>query len=301
LSRLGFVDVRAPIGQLGGVSYTAATRAIAGAFGAFDPDTGAIVDELFAAGCIDAEPRPGKQAGAFCRALGPNRLPCIMLSYFDRVDSVIALAHEIGHAVHFVHSGRTQTPLSFDAPGVLNEVPAQFAELLAYDWLIEHAADADSRQLLAAKRLDSNIEATFLTVFVTRFEERIHAARQAGEILTSDRIGELWTDCAAAFYGPDFELPTSWGLHWVLVPHLMHAPFSSYTYTMSRLGALDLHRRYRDDRQDFTRRFIEFLGRGGSASPVAQLADLGLDITGGGAWASGINELDRTLRHITRC
>jgi oligoendopeptidase F len=300
LPRLGFADMRAPVGADRRIPYTDAIEHVVTVYEQLSPEAGALSRQMFAEGRVDAEPRAGKQGGGFCRSCGPDELPWVHLSYYETVEDVLCLAHEMGHALHFAMSGRARNALTFDAPAVLGEVPPAFVELLVYDRLIAAEQDPTARRWMAAKRLDGNVETLFLTTFLTRFEEAAHRLRAEGTILTGPRIRELWLAHGAAFYGPQVDLPERWGLHWALVPHLVHEAFSSYAYTFARLVALVLHDARTADADVFGPRFAEFLGTGGSAGPLDQLAPFGIERDGRRAWESGLAALERMLGDLAR-
>jgi oligoendopeptidase F len=293
--RLDFSHMRAPIGSGETFAWPEAVHAVTEAFDGLAPDAGRMVRELINGGHVDHEPRQGKQQGAFCRSLGPGRPPRIQLSYFDTVEDLISLGHEAGHALQFTLAGHRQGGLTFDAPLVLNEVAPAFTELLVMDWLIDNSPDPASRRLLAAKRIDSAIDAIFMSTFLTRFETRAHQIRADGETLTDDRIRQLWTECGREFYGPLVVLPPRWGLHWALVPHVIHERFYSYTYAFAQLVGLTVYASYRRDPDGFRPRFLDMLGRGSSIGPAEQLALLGIDLADRETWRVGMGQFAELL------
>ncbi|HEX4832282.1 MAG TPA: M3 family metallopeptidase [Trebonia sp.] len=290
-----FADMRAPIGSRPRVPYATATGLIAEAFAGFAPEAGQMVREMARHGRVDAEPRAGKQPGGFCWSLGPGQPPRIMLSYLGSTEDVVALAHELGHALHFTLAGRQQDGLSFDPPLALSEVAPAFAELLVLDWLIDHERDPDGRRLLAAKRADIVIEAVYSSTFLTSLEARAQAERAAGTVLTGQRAQQLWADCGAAFYGPAMACPSRWGLHWALVPHLIHERYYSYIYAFARLIGINLYADYRRDPGQVRERVLALLAGGSSMAPAAQLAATGIDISDPVTWDRGFEELARLL------
>lgn len=300
LPRLGFADMRAPLTVDRRIPYADAIEHVVAVFNLLSREAGALARQMFTEGRVDAEPRQGKQGGAFCRSCGPGELPWIHLSYFETVEDVLCLAHEMGHALHFALSGRARNALTFDAPGVLNEVPPAFIELLVHDRLISAEQDPGARRWMAAKRLDGNVETVFLTTFLTRFEEAAYRLRAEGTALTGPRVRELWLSHGRDFYGPDVDLPERWGLHWPLVPHLIHESFSSYAYTYARLVALVLHGAHMAGPDAFRSRFTEFLATGGSAGPMDQLAPFGIEGDGRRAWQRGLATLEQMLDELTR-
>lgn len=288
MDRLRFADMRAPVGSIPAIPYDAAVQAVTETFDGFADWAGDLVRKMFSSGHVDAEPRPGKTGGAFCRSLGPGKLPCVLLSYYGTVEDVVSLAHEMGHALHFSVSSRYRDGLTFDAPLSLNEVGPALTEMLLYDRLIEREKDSRVRQLLAAKRVEGNLEAIFLPTFLTRFETRAHELRSQGYTLTDARIRQLWAECGAPFYGPGVEVPDRWGLFWAVIPHLTHERFYCYAYVFARLVGLNLYAAYARDPCAFQGRFQQLLSCGGSATPADQLALAGVDITDPGTWHAGI-------------
>lgn len=295
MDRLGFAHMRAPIGPGPQFPYPAAVRAVTEAFDGFASEAGDLVRAMIAGGHVDAEPRDSKQPGAFCRSLGPGSPPRILMSYFGTVEDVVGLGHEFGHALQFDQAGRRQNGLTFDAPLSLNEVAPSFTELLVQDWLIDNERDPDIRRLLAAKRVDTTIDAIFMSTFLTQFETRAHQARAEGNALTDDRIRQLWIECGRSFYGPAVDLPERWGLHWALVPHVTHERFYSYTYAFARLIGLRLYADYRRDPDGFRPRFLDMLGQGSSVGPAEQLALLDVDLTDRSTWYGGIEQFAALL------
>jgi oligoendopeptidase F len=298
MERLGYAHMRAPISASSDIPYPIAIETVAKAFDGLDPEAGSMVRELAAGGHVDPEPRAGKQIGASCRSLGPGRPPQILLSYFGTAEDVVSLGHEMGHALQFTLAGREHNGLSFDAPLALNEIAPAFTELLVQDRLIDDAADPAARRLLAAKRVETAIDALFMSTFLTRFETRAHQLRAEGNALTDARIQALWVECGKQFYGLHVELPKRWGLHWTLVRHLTHERFYSYTYAFARLLGLDLYARFQRDPIGFGPRFLDFLGRGGTAGPTEQLADLGVDLTTPDTWRSGLAQFAALLEPL---
>jgi len=66
------------------------------------------------------------------------------------------------------------------------------------------------------------------------------------------------------------------------------------------LVALVLMSRRRDDPEAFAHRYLEFLDRGGSASPAELLAPLGVDLHDPGIWDEGLLELERMVDQAER-
>jgi oligoendopeptidase F len=297
-TRLRLSDMRAPIGTVPGVPYAMAVRAVTETFAGLAPSAGSLVAAMLADGRVDALPRPGKRPGSICWNLGPHQLPRIVMSYFGTSNDVITLAHELGHALHYALSGQRHNGLVLDAPLGTNEIAPAFAELLVQDWLLAHEPDRDQRLAIAARRVDTCIDAIYMSTFVTAFEARAHQARDAGQRLTDDRVQELWRESAGACYGPAVDSPPRWGLHWALVPHVMYERFYAYSYSYARLVALNLHATYQRDPEGVGTKLMSMLASGGTASPAEQLSGLGIDLADAATWRAGMTQFAGLLEPL---
>jgi oligoendopeptidase F len=130
---------------------------------------------------------------------------------------------------------------------------------------------------------------------LARFEQRAYATRADGLSLAAERLNELWVEENARYYGDALILPEGYALGWSYIPHFIHTRFYTYAYSFAQLVALLLYRRYREDRDGFTPKYLELLGSGGSASPADLVAPFGLDLRSADTWREAFAELD-TLR-----
>ena len=300
LAQLGFEDARAPITLMPLIPYGTAVQAVADTFDAVAGWAGDIVRAMFSQGQVDAEARPGKHPRAFCQSRGPRDLPRVLLTYLGSASDVLSLAHELGHAVHFILAGRQCDGLTFEAPVSINEILPALAELLLCDTMIRYEGDPGLQQVWAAKQLESCFETIFLSTVLTEFEIRAHQMRDAEGVLTDTRIRELWMKCGEAYYGPDVRLPDRWGLHWMLIPHVIHERFYSYAYIFARLIALKLYADLMKDPGAFREKFLVLLSSGGSASPADQLSIVDIDITDPDTWNTAISDLAAMLDRMLR-
>ena len=97
---------------------------------------------FFSENWIDAQPaRPGKDSNAFSAPTVPSAHPYILMNYKNDTESVMTLAHELGHGVHQVLSG-SQGYLMADTPLTLAETASVFGEMLTFRSLLAAETDA---------------------------------------------------------------------------------------------------------------------------------------------------------------
>jgi oligoendopeptidase F len=292
---LALWDQYAPVGEARSVGYAEACAIVDAAFGRFSPRISAVSDAFFAESRIDAEPRSGKRGGAFCAPISSDVPPFVLLNFTDRMDDVMTMAHELGHGMHFALSAERQTPLSSHTGIALAEVPSTFAELLAFDHLMANEADADTRRALVSERVEGSFATVFRQTVLTRYEQRAYALRAEGSTLTAERLGDIWFEENARYYGDAVEMPDGYRLGWAYIPHFISTRFYTYAYVFAHLVTLALHAGYKERGEDFVAPYVDFLAAGGSAAPADLLGALGLDLESGGVWQTGLGEMARMV------
>jgi oligoendopeptidase F len=292
LDRLALADQYAPLGEARAFSWPEAVEVVDTAFGGFSPRLSEIFRACLEAGHVDAPPRAGKSAGAYCTAISTRILPYVLVNFTERLRDVTTLAHEFGHATHNVLALEQQVWRSHRTGIPMAEVPSTFAQSLADDYLLEAETDAQTLAALASDRLENSFGAIFRQTVLARFEQRAYALRAEGRALTAERLSEVWQEEQLRYYGDSVELPANYRVGWSYIPHFIHVRFYTYAYAFAQLVALLLYGRYREDPEAFAPLYLDFLARGGSASPVELLEPFGLDLHSTDTWRAAFAQLD---------
>jgi len=290
LPRLALYDLYAPVGaEMSRSTFEAARGTVLSAFDAFSPVFSAAARRFFEGRWIDAEVRPGKQNGAFCASPSPALHPYVLCNHTGNLRDVMTLAHELGHGVHG-WLARAQTLFNYDTPLTTAETASVFGEFLVFDRLL--ATESDPRVQLAL--LCGKIEDAFATVFrqavLTRFEQAVFARRREGRF-TSESVCGLWLDANRPYYGDAVEFTDGYRWGWSYIPHFIHSRFYCYSYVFGELLVLSLYRQYKEEGASFIPKYIALLEAGGSNSPEALLAPLGVDFHDPAFWQKGFDEI----------
>jgi oligoendopeptidase F len=295
LPQLEDYDRYAPVLEAEGQrSFDAARELVLEAYGDFSPRLAEIAEHFFERRWIDAELRPGKRGGAFSSSTVPSVHPYVLLNYTGTLRDVMTLAHELGHGVH-QYLSRAQGLFEMDTPLTTAETASVFGEMLTFRRLLRDEPDPVVRLSLLCGKLEDAFATVFRQVVMTRFEEKLHAARRAEGELPIPRINELWMEANRPMFGDAVRLRDDYAWWWLYIPHFVHSPFYCYAYAFGELLVLALVQRYDEEGDAFVPRYLAMLEAGGAQSPREVVAHTGLDIGDPQFWDRGLVLLEKMV------
>jgi oligoendopeptidase F len=280
-------------------SWAEARDLVLRSYRAFSPEIANIASRFFAGDWIDAELRPGKQGGAFCAVTLPKLHPYVLMSYTGEPRDVMTLAHELGHGVHDVLAADCGL-LEQQAPLTAAETASVFGEMLVFRALMRDEPDPRARLALLCGKLEDAFATVFRQIVLTRFEEKLHAARRAEGELPVERINALWLEANAPMHGDAVALSENYAWWWLYIGHFVHAPFYCYAYAFGELLVLALLRRYDEEGAPFVAKYRALLAAGGSEAPSVLLKRVGLDVTDPKFWDGGIAVIEEMVSEAER-
>ncbi|MGH7788629.1 MAG: M3 family oligoendopeptidase, partial [Candidatus Binatia bacterium] len=283
------LDAEAPV-----VPWPAARDLVLEAYGDFAPPMREIAARFFDGRWIDADVRDGKRGGAFSSSAVPSAHPYVLLSYLGHPRDVMTLAHELGHGVH-QYLARDRGHLQADTALTMAETASVFGEMLVFERLRREEHSPRARLALLCSFIEDAFGTVFRQIALTRFEQRLHAARRRDGELSSEQLGTIWLDVNAALYGDSVTLTDDYRWWWAYIPHFIHSPFYCYAYGFGELLVLALYELYRERGDAFVPQYLDLLAAGGSEAPAALLARLGLDVRDPAFWQRGLGVLRRLV------
>jgi len=279
-------DLFAPLFSLDEtIPFDEAREIVLDSFGRFSPALHDLASEYFEKRWIDAAPRPGKQAGAYCNGGTPDAHGYVFLNYLGKIGHVMTLAHELGHGVHGSLS-RAQTYFNMFGTLPMAEVASTFGEMLVFDKLQEGVAP-ETRLSMIADKIEGAIGTVMGTTGRYRLEKIIHRQRRTDGEMTPEQIADHWQAEMAALYGDSVEITDRLRLSWSYIPHFVNAPFYSYPYTFGELFALSLYQKSKTDGTAFAEQYLRLLRAGGSDSPHTLARIVGADLDDPEFWRGG--------------
>jgi oligoendopeptidase F len=295
LPRLADYDRTAPIGdEAARVSWPEARELLISTYSAFSPSTGEIVRRMFEREHIDAAPRARKAASLYCSFPLPGTDPYILITYTGARRSLLVLAHELGHAIHFALASE-RGYLSAQVPLTLAETASVLGEALVFDALLERAETPRQRLELLVERLDDMIGTSFGAVAANRFEHAVHTEHRDRGELSAARLNELWLDAHTAFHGDAVEATAGFGAWWSFRSQFVSLPGYMYAYAFGFLLSLSIYHRYLEQTASLVEPILDLL-RAGSAVPTEELVRrVGIDLDDPELWHRALDLLDDHL------
>lgn len=278
--------------------YDSARKIVLDSFGAFEPAMRDRASEFFDRSWIDAEPRQGKQGGAFCSYITPDLHPYVLVNYLNKVDDVMTLAHELGHGVHASLS-REQSYFNFYGTLPLAELASTFGEMLVFENLVAKASLKDKLAMYGSK-----IEGIFATVFrqaaMYSFESRAHEKRRSEGELTPEQFGDIWQEEMQAMFGRALKLGEQHRDWWSYIGHFFAVPFYVYAYSFGELLVLSLFEMAKKEGAGFSKKYVDLLRKGGSQSPQELMAGVGIDLNSETFWEGGFQAMEYLVTEFER-
>ncbi len=256
-------------------------------FGRFDPRMAELAGRFFDNAWIDAQPRPGKDSGAFCHPVAPSAHPYILLNFYGRSRDVTTLAHELGHGIHQLLAAEKGV-LMADTPLTLAEGASVFGEMLVFRALLDAEDDPKQRHRLLAGKVENMLNTVVRQVAFHEFERRVHEQRRIRE-LSAEEISDIWLDVQKESLGPAFRFDEEYRYYWAYIPHFIHSPFYVYAYAFGDCLVNSLYQVYSEGHANFQEKYLQMLAAGGTLHHRDLLQPFGLDARDPNFWRRGLN------------
>jgi oligoendopeptidase F len=286
-------DLYAPLGKDVKYSWEEAKKMVLESFDEFDSEIGDMAKIFFDRNLIDSEVRKTKMTGAYCYGMDPRLDPVIHMSFNGTADSVSTLAHEMGHGLHDMFSGRKQTVFNYSPPLVIAESASVFGEKILIDKMLKGLPDGESKLKMLASQLEDAILTISRQTMYVFWEKECH---EAGKNLSAQDMCDIWDKHTKEAYGEAVAFLPEQSWNWSTIPHFLDPRiFYCYAYSFGMLFVLGLYQKYLKEGDSFIPKFKNILEAGGSQFPVDLAESLDLDIGKEEFWQAGFDYLNGLL------
>jgi oligoendopeptidase F len=297
VDQLHYYDLYAPLVASVNLKFTPeeAEKQVLGAIAPLGPDYTGVVQRAFGSRWIDFMPTEGKTSGAYSNGGAYDVHPYMLLNYLGQYGDVSTLAHELGHTMHSYYSNKMQPYALANYQTFVAEVASTFNEALLIDYTLKQIKDDATRLSLLGNYLENAKATVFRQTQFAEFELRMHELVQKGEPITGDALAKLYFDITKRYYGHDQGVCVvdDYIAHeWSYIPHF-YRDFYVFQYATSFTAAEALVAKVSAGDEAAKKRYLTFLGSGGSKYPIDLLKEAGVDMTTD-------EPLDLTIRKMNR-
>ena len=236
----------------------------------------ALFREIITSGHVDVYPAENKVSGAFETQMGTEYLPWVLFNFYGQPDDVSTIAHEMGHACYDELANRNQPSMYSDPTIFTQEVASTTNELLYYNYMMNKAQNDEERLYYLENALYMFNGTFFTQMMFSEFEDYMYKIVEAGGALDAEALGDKWLELSNEYRGGEVEYPEEYRYYWSEIPHLYYV-YYVYQYAADVAYAASIAERISSGEEGAVDDYLEFLKRGGSASPVDLLSTAGID------------------------
>ncbi len=299
--KIGYWDRNAPVAGVSPRRYTfdEAKDIVLSSYREFDPEMGEIAEKFFEEKRIDAAPRSGKQPGEYAMPIIDGKA-YISMNFNGTTNDVLALAHELGHGIHYELSKKNGA-LGTQMPITMEETASIFGEMLTFDKMLQKEKNPEQRFALLSDKMNRVMLTTFRQVALHHYEEDMHnGVREKGAVSAAD-LNAIWTKAQSNALGPSVINDEQTSSSWADVPHLLRTPFYVYGYAFGECLTSSLYQVYKDGTvKDFPNKYKEMLSKGSTEQCADLLKPFGLDVSKPDFWKQGLGTMKGYVDKLER-
>ena len=294
--KLYYSDRGAKIGNLNkSFSFDETIQILSSAFSKFGVEYENIFKDYLKNGQIDVYPSIGKRGGAYC--WGAYGLPTVvLLNHTNNFNSVMTLAHEMGHAFH-TELSHTQIPIYTDYTISVAETASTLFENFVFDEVFETLSKKEKIIALHDK-INGSVSTIFRQIACFNFEKELHEKIRKEGYLSKENIAIIMNKHMKSYLGPVFEMGEDDGYFFVNWSHIRRY-FYVYSYAYGALISDALYLEYKKDK-NFKEKIEEFLKAGGSKNPEDIFCDIGINIRDSKFFENGLKVIEEDIKRLEK-
>lgn len=240
-----------------------------------DDYTSVLHDGLLS-GWVDRYENRGKISGAYSSGCYDSP-PYILLNYDNTINSLYTLIHESGHSMHSYFSRKYQPYVYHEYTIFVAEVASTLNEMLLSHYLLNKYQDNPLMQAYILNREIDEIRGTlFRQTMFAEFEFIIHTMAENNQPLTYQALTEAYAALLQKYFASTIVIDPELHNEYLRIPHFYSA-FYVYKYATGIAAALSLAQMILSS-DDGAKKYMQFLGLGGSMFPLEELKIAGVDM-----------------------
>ena len=278
LDDLKMYDIHTPLSEMDmSFTYEEALVKAEDVLAVFGKEYSERVHRAFTERWIDVHVNKGKRSGAYSGGSYDTNA-FMLLNWQDTLDNLFTLVHETGHSLHSTFTRENQPYVYGDYSIFLAEIASTTNENILTETLLKEVDDDKARFAILNHYLDGFKSTIFRQAQFAEFEDIIHKADQAGEVLTSDYLNQLYADLNEKYYGLSKADNPEIQYEWARIPHFYYN-YYVYQYATGFAAASYLADKVVHGTQADIDRYLDYLKAGNSDYPLNVIKKAGVDMT----------------------
>lgn len=278
LDDLKMYDIHTPLSEMDmSFTYEEALVKAEDVLAVFGKEYSERVHRAFTERWIDVHVNKGKRSGAYSGGSYDTNA-FMLLNWQDTLDNLFTLVHETGHSLHSTFTRENQPYVYGDYSIFLAEIASTTNENILTETLLKEVDDDKARFAILNHYLDGFKSTIFHQAQFAEFEDIIHKADQAGEVLTSDYLNQLYADLNEKYYGLSKADNPEIQYEWARIPHFYYN-YYVYQYATGFAAASYLADKVVHGTQADIDRYLDYLKAGNSDYPLNVIKKAGVDMT----------------------
>ncbi len=238
-----------------------------------------MIHRAFRERWIDFPTNDGKCTGGFCES--PYGVPAsfILLQFQSRMSDVFTLAHELGHAGHFMYCNEAQGFFDVDVPMYYVEAPSTINELLMTGHLAKGSDDPRFRRWVLANTVGNTYYHNCVThLLEAAYQREVYKIVDEGGSVQAETLNDIYKGVLRKFWGDTVELTDGFEHTWMRQPHYYMGLYS-YSYSASLTISTAVYKRIMEESEPAVNDWKAALKAGCTVSPMGFAKMAGVDIS----------------------
>jgi oligoendopeptidase F len=255
-------------------TYSETLAEVGASYAGMNPIFGEIFINTVTANLIDVYPRPeeGKQPGGYCMSLFPLKLSGLIFLNFDGlITDKKTLTHEMGHATNFYLMGNAVDYVYCGGENYEMEIPSTFNEELFVDYVLQNYDQKTAVAVLDQHIRDYENYFTFQPM-IAEFEHQAHILCDGRDGIEVSELNALWTRLSKEYEDENIGYYDEDSAGWTYISHIyLTNNYYTFSYSLSKAITLSLFKKYKEDPQEFSERYVSYLSAGTTETPPEKL------------------------------
>jgi len=279
LDKLLYCDVKAPLdaGYAPATTFDGTAVLLEEALAPLGAEYVALVRNAFQRRWIDRADNLGKSSGAFC-ATPYDVHSFILMTWTDSMRDAFTLAHELGHAGHFMLAGQHQRPANRDAAMPFVEAPSIMNEVLLARHILARSADPRMRRWVLTQVLGTYHHNFVTHLLEAELQRQVYRLAEGGQPVTAALLNERKRAILEKFWGDTVEIDDGAAMTWMRQPHYYFGLYA-YTYSVGLVAATALAEKSSREGPAVLSRWLDVLRAGGTLPPLDLMRQVGIDLS----------------------